>query len=1553
MIETLDFLASLGSLGTGLIALLLGAIALAVAFGLQRSLNLRVASDPRSDLAIPWWKLELGLSLPGLLWWPVELLAKGVIRLVRRLRRRFHKESVPAVQSPSPAENVPLLVATLGPSFLLGGLVTAALYAMSRLLEPLLRVRLTLTPEVGAWPFVIFGSRPELAPYLPLDRHPHLAALLALAFWLAVATWASRTVRALLRGQLGRNLFPDREDDGVLSFWRRWSGASQLFQPDRSYSRWASWMVAAAFPLLVWAWLSLTGSPWRVAPGEMAVAIVLWLSWAAHLLLRGVERRLVGAEASPADKGAQANGWPEALAFLRDRLQVAEPFPFQAPREVEPLQLTTIPPETEGVISPLVLELLPEPRQLTVMQRMVLTDLTLQGFVHVEPPVSRETLALTGAAEEVLQDRSGLRHRNQVVLAPEAAGKTTLALLAAANHVLVHTRSTLVIARDDEHEAGIEQSFRAAIEPSSVRWNMRVRRIGGDLMNDLSQGIVPDVILCSLKSLTLHLLGRTESFAPFLQSLGLIIVDDVELFAGPVEAHAQLAFRRLTARVHQLVGVQELGKESAPLVLVLGVDSMHDLGSWAKALCGIEAVVRDFTGSRADFADREVAELAARGIAARPSEAREAATDHLRKVQLGPHQVFYRLRDFHTAAGDPLSITELIAACEQLAIPWCYRPCGDGRRRLGRLPLRLHDEPKHSVTSPEDACVVFLEGCWSEVRRERQRLRRAGARFSRHRQAGDAASTAPSGPEPIAMITLVDPDEDMAFTQLDQRFGLTEILEGLPQPVLRAPSGSIVQSHLAADLIQHWMEVAEVLGVFGHATAQTLRRLSRGGMLLVDRRTDVHQEAFEYVRKIYVRAMARATAPLNESSVEGAPLLPSRVSQVELVAPRSLAIRDRTRPALPLAHVDAAAVGFLYYPGRIFTDARGSFVVVGRATEEAGKEGVPMEQDDILVEPILTDDVSSPRRRILCTLDLPVAALSRIEGHSVPPEPVLFGRHPLLVGLVPVEVRVHHVATHRLGPVSCEVRQRLLRDDERAGATPLLTWGLLLSPNPAWTAAGEVPRPLRFGEARLIAAALRTILPSMYRGAADSLEVALLVEGSPGPQDDLAPDASFLLFDLEDGGNGMARAIHRDGLETLLRLCRLLIERVLSPDRLLALHDHWGDRDEILAGDPLAGAAGDQGEAAWRQAQSLRQGALIWLDEHLRTEGRTEAGEGPAALGSGSQEGEGDVMDIGRCWASPDGAVTDLVWAKHRWRLPSGREAMLDVGFDRAALAEARLFTENTDLLTAFGQFHAAWLENPKLRLADGTAWGSPRAAWLLGEDGESTEAAAEGLSHGPVAVFHAMAEAIAAHGWPLLAPLAATLRDRSGSAAGDVAGRLDLARYLSRFVQGIPYSVPDAVSGGLRPPVSLLLYRLGDCDSKSLLLALLAAHCGIEAGLFISFPDRHAMAALALPDPVAATTAGEGEKRPIPAQLAEWSALAGLPRPPRLWAEMPASPEPGAPARVYVPVESTVYSPLGRVHVEQPATWAFLPLTQMRSGAPSDGSRSVQRADRIELESR
>src|SRR6185436_3979877 len=137
---------------------------------------------------------------------------------------------------------------------------------------------------------------------------------------------------------------------------------------------------------------------------------------------------------------------------------------------------------------------------------------------------------------------------------------------------------------------------------------------------------------------------------------------------------------------------------------------------------------------------------------------------------------------------------------------------------------------------------------------------------------------------------------------------------------------------------------------------------------------------------------------------------------------------------------------------------------------------------------------------------------------------------------------------------------------------------------------------------------------------------------------------------------------------------------------------------------------------------------------------------------------------------------------------------------------------------------------------------------WVPSADGARAEAGDEGLAEPLLAGYHALAWSMAVEGRAALGPLTELLEERLANVAAEgEESRLELLELLSHFVQSIPYSVPAALAGGLRPPVSTLLYRLGDCDSKSLLLALLAQRAGIPAGLFVSFTDGHALAAAAV----------------------------------------------------------------------------------------------------------
>ncbi|HSS78106.1 MAG TPA: hypothetical protein VLV54_15355, partial [Thermoanaerobaculia bacterium] len=950
----------------------------------------------------------------------------------------------------------------------------------------------------------------------------------------------------------------------------------------------------------------------------------------------------------------------------------------------------------------------------------------------------------------------------------------------------------------------------------------------------------------------------------------------------------------------------ELGdkkEESAPQLLILGCDSMQETAKWAKSLCSVDAVIRDFSRSAREAREREVAEMAAAGMAAGPPQPSDEAL---------PLQHIYRLRDFRTGAVDPLGLEDLVAACERLSVPWHYRLCGDGRRDLGRGPLLLREEPIHHVDSPEDACVVLLAGTWSEVRRESWRLVRAGAHFSRVRgSGGETRHHAGDGTETIAFVLHVDPDVEMAFTHFDPGFSLAPALDALPRPVIRPPVGLAVEPHLTADLVQHWLEVEEVVRVFGGSTAPTLSWLAREGLLLCEPRIDVNDRSNEYVEQVHVRALARAVrTPGEEDDAFGARgLLPPKVAQVEVAARDLVAIRDRTN-LTELGLCDDASAHFGHYLGRIFKDARGTYVVVGRAAEESGElvgDAARTRRGDVLVEPLLTDEISSPRWqfqvRSLRSVEDSARLLEAAGGSFPEPHRVLLGRYPFALSLEPVEVRVEHVATYRLGPIHCEVRQRTLVDPETREHyrdLPLSTVALFLVPNPdedetvAAAEAGMRSR-LTLRGARLLAAALRALLPLLYRGAGESVQVALVVAdiGQRQPEDLLRSGEGFHLFDTQSGGNGTARAIYRDGLELPLRLCRLMIERILSPDRLRALYDEWGVEAEIIAE-----SQGEEGAASAAFSEAVRHEALAWLDSRLQPEGGPEALHDPGTARGSSEKGEDNVFDFGRCWYSRDGLLSDLLWARHRWHLPSKGEAMLDVGIDRATVAEARSLSPGPAALGPLEKNQA------------------PQEVWFLPPGETKPKSSQEALTTDSerLRLLFLQVMAAAAQAAPALAPLAALLREHGGSSIEEPEGRIQLARHLAAFVKAIP----SRGSGPFRSPVDTLLQRFGDERSKSLLLALLLHSCGIEAGVFLDPAGSGALTAAALPEP--ASSSGEGA---LPSLEAWAAALQGPP--PGLWATPPPA-ESGAAHSLLVPV-SVSTGAVGAVFVEHPETWVLLPI--------------------------
>lgn len=1206
----------LGCVG-GLLSLIYG-----MALGLQWKLVKYL--EPRPEQTAPLGRWEAMFSILA----PATVLFFALEGMTRSLHRRVRGSKEPdwKVKHPSSAKNhgKPVLIATLGPTFLLSGVGTAVVYWLARLAEPFFAEAFSHEGPYPYWESKLLSSLLALDPppgIFPLVDHPKVALILCLLFWTAFWWTYGNLLRGLVyRADLQRNLASRRET--ALPLWTSWFGVKELARAGEAYRGWAAWLVTASILLTVGAGMTLnlasnsdaavvpgtSDQAVQVSPSALVVALILVLSWLLHLHLKGKDSRpgLKSRRAATAQPD-EVPGWKEVVEKLTERYRLPPP-EFRSERPLV-APAFTVAAESLQALSPLVPELLQEPEQspeiqlkppLNVMQAKVLESLSLFGYVHLQPPTTGDVLELSSSGPGAVEDRSGLSEHHQIVLAPEGSGKTTLAMLAAANNTLVHARATLLITRSEEQAKELQLRFQEAVEPSTVRWNLRFRRMGKDFAADLSRDIVPDIVISSLHELTTGILDNAEVYADFLRNVGLVVVDDVESFAGAVEIHAQLAFRRLRLLFRQVSEVEQLGEANAPLMLILGVDSMKEMAAWAKSLCGVQAVVRAFPAAVAETGESE------------DSAAKEDARQ----------QKWLPFSELRTHQGRQLSVPEVVAACEAAGVPWCYRPCGDGRRHRGRGPLLLEQEPEHATTSPRDACVIFLDGRWSEVRRELQRSPWAGYQ---------------SGRQEVVVLVLVDPDEALACGALDPDLGfesshdharpdLAEELIALPLPVVRSPSSHVLQSHLLSDLVQNWFEVKDLVGTFEAPVAHRLRYLQSQGMLLTEERSDVQAALKEYEAKVYVRALAASLAidEAGSSANDGIidfPLL-DKVRQVELVASSAVTIRNRADHT-QLRTVEADSAAWIYYPGRIFEDSRGRFVVVGRA-RRGNRLGA------IEVEPVLHDDFSSPRRwfeRIeqdtSSREDLPVAtspdspAQSEAHGYALyEKEPVLLGRHSIELGLVAIELKLHSLAVFRLDKLTFEVRAREIHAQRAKSEFPpeqLNTIAVSLFPNPQ-ESSSSAPK-LLLAEARLLTALLRFILPLIYRNVQDRLEVALIFPGQDGDKkltgpwnSELENEAAIYLFDLHQGGDGTARALYRDGVELPLRFCRHFVATDVDVERIFRLHGHESSLQEVKApqGGPEAVQSTDdepEDEAleAWPWPE-IRAGLLAWLDSRLHPE---------------------------------------------------------------------------------------------------------------------------------------------------------------------------------------------------------------------------------------------------------------------------------------------------------------------------------------------------------------
>lgn len=1222
----------------------LGMVEIGIAYGLQRSfVALIKAQVEKGDAGPSTWRKALELEIA---WSPffLFLIPVWVMRAITLLsaRRALSRKKAAESDGPEKGEGTPkpsdvtpsYLIVTLGPTYLLGAIVATTSIAVAWIVEPIIRLQMGLGSGQAVYDTVLLGWLRPAALFLPLSQHYPMALVACAALFLCIASTTARLIRLGLRDTIHKNLFLEQRQSDLLPFWSRWAGARPLHALSASFGQWGFWVGVAVVALTLLGLAFGRQPPYQVPPYLLGTAFVGTTGWIIHLLLRGelFEREEPKSEETTVAKTQK--GWPDVLAALAKRHGGLLPLPHvERPRAIATLALAGS--EAANVASGLS-ELLPtgtgEKRGLTEMQRDVLARLAkISRHERVEIS-SGGALALEASiAVSSDDDKPGL-----VVIAPEGTGRTTLALLAAVDHVVSCARSVIVVTPTAAASEAFHRRAREALETSTLRWNVRVRRSGDDLGEDVVKGVTPDVIITDLQHLLDDLLTRDD----LLSTVGLLIVDDADEVVGAPECHARLTFRRVFVRIRALRSARNGAADVDTKVLVLSGDGMHDAETW---LTGLVSGVRYTPPMRYESLAEVAAELPP---AVEFEDAEVPSHDAVAgEAPGGAVQVFHDLSGLRpdrsgaeASRRTRLRVTDLIDACESEGVSWHYRRARDGERADGRRSLYLRSEPQHCAPDPEDAAVVILEGAMAGVLREQGRLVRAGAR------AAQKLAT------PVtAIVRVVDPDEARVFDSRDvgpaadegerdegatPQQAIGALLATFPRPTVSHPVGLVRDRHVSAELSAHPLEVAEIAEIFGNEPLGRLRALARSGDVTVEIHRDIAGSGFsDRVRLgLQARAILGEERAVADASSDYFPPPPRSVFEASL---RSVLVQDGSNAATQW-YEDAGTAHRRFYPHCIFENDQGRFEVFGRVSERG--RGIAPGASPILVGPHLREEISMPRRRTwIRRRGAAAGTLGGLEASAR--KRVILGRSAVEIEACNIDCETEHVATLHLSPDGRAVKNRMIFEkaspDRLRGS--FQTAGLFVYPEP--DAGRDDGRRLDRDGVRLLAAVLRVLLRSAYRCGDRAVEVALQFDsaGELAPSSDpsgvrlVRADAPFdhratrvgvedaiVFLDAQEGGNGATRAIARDGVGPLLLGAWAYLKNSGSAEgqedtrwRWWLLYDDSAPDDE----DDLAQLE-QVGEAAAREYWD-RVAPLVeaWLAERVATKGgeRRQASGEPAS----------------------------------------------------------------------------------------------------------------------------------------------------------------------------------------------------------------------------------------------------------------------------------------------------------------------------------------------------
>lgn len=1174
--------------------------------------------------------LELA-SLPGL------SIFTRITDLLERFRRRREKKrrrkknataegahpAEPSTQD-EPASEARYLAPSLGPSYFLSAYTTFVLFILFESAKPIIAFAYDLSTTQYAWTSLFFGDKPYGAALISMSGLRNLEIIISGFAWFSLF-WITSIVTRLTRASKLLD-HPPTAEQSELVHSRKYFAIKRLIAPDETFARWAR----ITFFVLVGS--TIIGIPlilserFAVSASAFAVGLVVLNGWWFHLFLKGDAGGESEEEEALPDSAeeAQRPGFSAVLDLLHLHHGASPPELPQEARAVYPrLNAGELRPGAENRAAPEASEgisaLLAEFAAAGAGEQLILSEDVLATLLRVHDSCNPDARTPMEGEDGEL---GGL-----YLAAPAESGKTSLGVLAAVNHALKHATMAIVVAHSSKEAAKLRDRINKKLNACTLRWTLNVRLADRDLIQDELQGSVPEILVCDLNWIAGHLLHDQNKYRAILGAIGLIVVDDIESYHGAMATQAQLVFARLNLALSRTIAARDAQREVGFLAL------SGDLEPSVRASAG------KLTKRRLEELKRD-ADIPLFGPIDRTREG---------------SALVYNLEDFVDRKGDPLTLETIVRACEEAKVPWAYCRAGVDRRtqsgdiRALNIPV---DAVSQRVERYSEAGVIFVVGRYTHVGGELRRLAAAGHRFLEKPIAGQRT---------VAIIRVVDNDERMALEMGNAKGSLDELMRRLPLRLAQTPPQQVIEAHLSAELRARSLEAKEILDYFGRDALLQSFRLAKAERI----RVEIAQEISKDGRNFEELAELHATAQAFMKTSEDEPYLTYQGEEIRLLPPPFRSLESARSASLPIVEhpseerlfeMNPHVARFLCYPGAILETREGPRVVI---EEKRHKSGGSAPRLKIYVEPIDEGLISVPERSLSYQL---------VDHSNAAPRRIYFGAESLEIIVTRARIFGTHHATRWLDPVTAEPKARHIYQDahyaphslslgNKSDEGPELSVLIL---NIAGLGDGAEARLRRHARALLLAT-IRQCVGLVYHDLARVSDVSLM-----RPRGSHEEPSSLVFFDLIPEGSDAVANLERDGLPLLLRLSRLIVERVLRPRRIVARFNDLPRLDD----PPVSGASPeppltDEEEIATRQLVLEFLNARLYAETAMRRPTRDRDYPTHFELNPLGSE------SIGRAFITASMGVTDLRWTRLAHRSGLRRVVRsIDVGFSQELIRE-------------------------------------------------------------------------------------------------------------------------------------------------------------------------------------------------------------------------------------------------------------------------------------------